>query len=62
MRRSFSCKVTQRHLLTFSMSDKVYGAGSVALAKSQLDWSCACKAKACGSDSVHWVNTARKGV
>ena len=28
------------------MCDKVHGAGSAASAKSQLDWSCACKAKA----------------
>ena len=30
----------------FSMCDKVHGAGSAASAKSQLVWSCACKAKA----------------
>ena len=30
----------------FNDSDKVYGAGSTALDKSQLDWSCAYKAKA----------------
>ena len=28
------------------MCDKVHGAGSAASATSQLDWSCACKAKA----------------
>ena len=37
MRKSSSCEVTQRLCVTFSMcvSDKVYGAGSAASAKSQ---------------------------
>ena len=30
----------------FNVCDKEHGAGRAASAKSQLDWNCACKAKA----------------
>ena len=67
MWRRFSCRVTKGHWDMIEWlfhwmcdSDKVLGAGSVASAKAQLDWSCVYKAKAgIFQKGTVWANTAK---